>query len=1026
MADSRKVLLSALAAAFLVCAAPCHGRGLDEDYMVRSWGVAEGLQDAPIISIQEGPDGFFWLTTSKCVVRFDGAKFVRLRGDQWLKLPVTDLRQFFWDGEGNAWVIRGQSVCRFDGRDWQEVPLAEGNAGGTPAVASSLSPQASQDDLPKGASPPVNGHASAGKPEFFCLGSGSGGRTLLASSQGVWRFDGQRLELVPPDSGTPGISAASVDGLGDVWLAAGDRLLRFHDGRYTAEEPFPEKLRAGNISRVFSQADGIVWVQSAAGHLFRSADGQWSQVLVVGLPIDALVETQSGCWLGSAAGLFHWKNPPLVKFIHGAENPFRDVRCMMRSRDGSLWIGTNEGLHRVQRRSVHMFLSQPALDSSTITALCPGPDSNFWAGTKGRGLLAGNPERLQPFATEPPLNAVAISTLLRTRDKVLWIGTGDGRLFRMDGSLTEVAREPNALALTCLLGDRTGQIWVGSRGGLFRLAENGPLVRVPDVTGPVLALNEGRDGTLRIGTSFGGLLEFNPGAPGEGFRRLQGLPTNTVSIIHADADGTIWIVSALGLARWADGQLFFFKKEQGLPDGEIRQMLDDELGHLWLATPFGLTRVAKAELAEVAAGLKNQVGILHLDKNDGLRGQVSRGSQAPLCGRDSAGRLWFCMQNGLAMVDPACLQSSTPIGDVLVARMRVDGGEYETLTHLLPEKTAQNNDGTARRIFLPPETQNIGFSFSVPNTTQQTLFRTWLDGRDAAWSKSFPERSVSYSNLPKGTYRLRVEACNGDGVWREGSRPVEFTIRSHYWENPWFQMGAGITLVVLVAAGSALVVRRLANKHLRKVEEEQARRLALQNERTRIARDIHDDMGSSLTSITLLSQPEKADAGPHTGNHLQKIHDIARHLTRTMEEVVWAVNPKHDTFDGLADYLGNYAQGFLRDAGVRCRLDIPMTLPPCHLATDVRHNLFLAFKEALNNVVKHSSATEVRISLAPGKSDFVLTVEDNGRGFFEEIPSPAGNGLQNMASRLREIGGTCEVGSEPGAGTTVKLVVPVC
>jgi signal transduction histidine kinase len=222
----------------------------------------------------------------------------------------------------------------------------------------------------------------------------------------------------------------------------------------------------------------------------------------------------------------------------------------------------------------------------------------------------------------------------------------------------------------------------------------------------------------------------------------------------------------------------------------------------------------------------------------------------------------------------------------------------------------------------------------------------------------------------------------------------------------------------------------------RKVERLERQR-AIERERARIAKDIHDDLGASLTRITLLSQSARSDLDnpAQAAANLDRIYRTAREVTRAMDEIVWAVNPQHDSLDSLASYLGRYAQDFLGAANVRCRLDFPVYLPAWPLSAEVRHNLFLAFKEALHNVVKHAAASEVRLSLALPESVFSLGVEDNGAGFaansgaLERPPEPArpgrGHGITNMRRRLAEIGGSCEIQSAPGQGTRIHFVVPV-
>lgn len=224
--------------------------------------------------------------------------------------------------------------------------------------------------------------------------------------------------------------------------------------------------------------------------------------------------------------------------------------------------------------------------------------------------------------------------------------------------------------------------------------------------------------------------------------------------------------------------------------------------------------------------------------------------------------------------------------------------------------------------------------------------------------------------------------------------------------------------MVSLAGGVVFLSQR--QRYLRKIRSIAAKR-EIEEERARIARDIHDDLGASLTRILLLSRPSAAGIGTQPTAILPQIHETSRHLIRSMGEVVWAVNPEQDTFDALADYLGNYAQSFLGLAGIRCRLEMPLKLPGRSISAQIRHNLFLAYKEALNNVVKYSGAGVVRVSLIPGDAKMVLKIEDDGMGIGAEAGK--GHGLSNMRNRLEKIGGSCKVVSDAGEGTAVIFEV---
>ena len=222
-----------------------------------------------------------------------------------------------------------------------------------------------------------------------------------------------------------------------------------------------------------------------------------------------------------------------------------------------------------------------------------------------------------------------------------------------------------------------------------------------------------------------------------------------------------------------------------------------------------------------------------------------------------------------------------------------------------------------------------------------------------------------------------------------------------------------IGAMVVVVTGIALLVYRYRL----------VRMLELERLRTSIATDLHDELGTRLTRIGLLSElVERQTAGAHPAkSEIAQISAMTHDMVRTMDEIVWAVNPRNDTLEDLANYILHFAQEFFRHASVRCRLDIPASLPPLRLTTALRHNVFLAVKEALNNVVRHAQASNVRVTLRLEGTVLSIVVQDDGRGFNEESQRPSGNGLRNMQQRLESIGGRVEVESGSGIGTTVRF-----
>ncbi|HWC60000.1 MAG TPA: ATP-binding protein, partial [Verrucomicrobiae bacterium] len=293
-------------------------------------------------------------------------------------------------------------------------------------------------------------------------------------------------------------------------------------------------------------------------------------------------------------------------------------------------------------------------------------------------------------------------------------------------------------------------------------------------------------------------------------------------------------------------------------------------------------------------------------------------------------------------------------------------------------------------------------------------------------------RTAHFGPLPPREYKFHVIACNNDGVWNMAGATVKLIVKPYFYQTSWFL----VLVCVSVLGGVAFGVRRMALLKYRRKLAQMEKEHAIERDRARIAKDIHDDVGAGLTQITLLTELARRNPD-QTGVNLERITQSARHLTKAMDEIVWAVDPQHDTVAGLMDYISAYAEDYLRVAEVRCRMDLPVDLPTTHVSAELRYNLFLALKEALNNVVKHAKATEVHLRLQLEPNAFTLIVEDNGRGLsagkngdsqngdthngVNRIGS--GSGLVNLEKRLAAVGGRCEIHSEPGKGTRVSMTV---
>ena len=330
--------------------------------------------------------------------------------------------------------------------------------------------------------------------------------------------------------------------------------------------------------------------------------------------------------------------------------------------------------------------------------------------------------------------------------------------------------------------------------------------------------------------------------------------------------------------------------------------------------------------------------------NDGLPTlECSEGSQSA-GGKTADGRLWFPTAKGLVVVDPAGARINPLPPPVRIEQMLVDD-----------KKFADGNDGGPLKI--PPgrhriEFEYTGLSFVAP---EKVRFKCRLKNFETEWADAGGKRVAIYNYIPPGKYSFEVTACNNDGVWNQTGASLKFEVLPYFWQTMWFRVLGGLATALAAGGVAWFDTRRRMRRRLERVE----RQRDIERERSRIARDIHDDLGANLTRITMLSQmtPDEEQIPAVVAGNLGRIHGTARELTRAMDEIVWAVNPQHDTLDSLANYLSRFALDFLNASKIRCRLDVPLQLPKLPVSAEARHSLFLAFKEALHNVVKHSAAS---------------------------------------------------------------------
>ncbi len=326
---------------------------------------------------------------------------------------------------------------------------------------------------------------------------------------------------------------------------------------------------------------------------------------------------------------------------------------------------------------------------------------------------------------------------------------------------------------------------------------------------------------------------------------------------------------------------------------------------------------------------------------------------------------------------------------------------------------------------LPPNYSRVRFdftalSFTAPSNVQ---FQYRLQGLDDRWMDAGLQRYISFPRLPPADYTFQVKACNSDGVWNEAGATLAFTVTPTIWQSRWFQAAAIVLFTAVVVAAARYISFRRLRRRLHALE----RQTVVDRERARIARDLHDELGTGLTNVAMLGDMALRHRGEEAKvrEYAQQITGTAREVMKSLDETVWAVHPRNDTLEHLINYLGKFAMEFLDTADVRCRVNFLEEAAQIPVSAEVRHNVLLVVKEALNNVVRHAQASEVRMHVAVNGKSSRLSIEDDGRGFDREPQDALADGLRNMRQRMSDIGGQFQVQSGDGRGTKIFLNFPI-
>ena len=974
----------------LYCLVPASKADPLPNYFFRSWKTENGLPDNAVTAALQTRDGYLWLGTYGGLARFDGVRFVVFNSALETGLESDRITSLAADPAGTLWIghERGGLTCYRQGRFEPQKVNETG-------VRRKIS--ASETD--------------------------AAGDVWILNEEGT--LTRVRDGLICSLPNTDGVAEMARDADGKLWIASGGQLAVLTQGRLETNDP---AVYGSYIQGLCGSRDGGIWV---AGDRFlkkwrRGALTADRGNIPLNATLTAMVETRSGCLaMGTSNdGLYLlFTNRAMLHFNHANGFPNDWVRCVAEDAEGTLWVGVGSvGVLALRPGNVQTLQADDDWHGRVILSTTVARDGAIWMGSEGAGLYRFQTNEWKVFGESAGLSNLYVWSVSEDMQGRIWAATWGGGIFvRQNNHFSAPpGLESVTVPMAATLQSHDGVTWIGTASGLLRY-QNGATqwfgekegLKLPDVR----TIAEAPDGSIWFGMLGGGLGRLQNGVVNQ-FQKNSGLSSDYVQCLKFEADGTLWIGTyGSGLNRLQHGKFSHITTAQGLPNNFICAMENDAAGNFWISSHNGIFRVSPRALNDCADGTTTTVPCQAFGKGDGLPSTECSGGLQPAVGKLADGRICFPTSKGLVVLNVSSPEINYLPPPVIIEDILASGHPlgYD------PQATAP--------LKIPPGQQRFefhftGLSFIAP---EKMRFQYRLTGWDNDWINAPGDKRVAeYSYLPPGAYTFRVRACNSDGVWNEQGAAVALIMLPRFWQTWWF-----LTLATLLAVGIiARTVWHVSRLRMRRKLQAAERQQAIERERTRIAKDIHDHLGANLTRISLLSQSAHGELeNPvQAAAQLDRIYETSRELTRAMDEIVWAVNPQHDTLDSLASYLGNFAQEYLGSIGIRCRLDLPLQLPQWPITAEMRHNVFLAFKEALHNIVKHSGANEVSIGLATDHAGFELVARDNGRGI-DPTAGPArpggGNGLENMRQRLEKIGGRCEIHSRPGGGTEIKFQVLV-
>ncbi len=1013
-------------------------------YLIDTWTGDNNLPDSSVTSIAQTADGYLWIGTFNGLARYDGVRFVTFDPANTPQIEHARISGLFTDDHGTLWInTYDNSMTSLQNgvftHEWSDAQVTAVFCRSNETYLATMSGGVAVRFQTSSNQSPWHTIGLARRNDAFVFCQDAQGTVWYCLRDGkLGRLFGTNAvpQATDQDLGPGPVNYLTTDHQGSVWVGTPWKIGRWDGLRFVDETPTNGEAQV-NAKYLFFTATNGYWafvngtIRHAVNRQWVATIDSWPDLIAAyGNEIGALEARNGDVWFRQLGhGLYCAASDGTLTHLTSTNGlPGDRVTSFYEDREANIWIGIDRGgLVRLRKNEFQVIGGK----KTAVSTVCEDLHSNVWIGTIGDGLIRWKDGHEEKTSLPQGGNPNSFYSAYPDPQGHLWLSCDREDLYVLDHG--QIVQNTNKIhGVKSILVDSQNRVWLGRRSELACLtdgvaSEFGPWNGFE--RGEVRALAQGQQDAVWIGTGNGSLLKFSAGAF-SAFRPADTRQDQAIWSILADDEGAVWAGTFRGgLLHLKNGKFTRYTTDDGLPSNVICQILDDGLGRLWFGSHNGIFFVTKSSFAAFDRHEIESLRCTSYDLSDGLPTLECTGGYQPSCWRDHTGKLWFATGKGVVVINPADVRLNPRPPPVLVEDFLLDGKPIENnATNRNQPSTAALPLGTV--ISVAPGRHQFDFQFTALNFSApgKVRFRYKLAGFENEWVDGGVKRVAHYGPLPPGHYDFQVSASNGDGVWNEQAAIVRLQQLPFFWQTWWFVVLTSLAAVAVIS----VIARYVATRKLERKLEGLRQQRAIHNERERIAKDIHDDLGAGLTQILMQSSLARREAQGQLQTDLNQISETAHNLVRGMDEIVWAINPENDTLDGLVTYVGKFVQEFLSAAKLRCRLDLPPHLSAIPVSAETRHHVFLAIKEALNNVVKHSHATEVFVELKLQPHEFIFAIKDNGAGFTlgtgaapgQERLSP-GHGLNNFEKRMKKLGGSCRITSEPNQGTAIEFFVPI-